>query len=86
MFVVLRLAGLRWRWCQSERTRRGWHMVIRLVGDLEPAELVALQALLGSDRKREALNIMRVIAIRRWPRKDGRNTRWNLLFERKLKI
>lgn len=83
-WAVLRVVGLVPRWIRTDRTRRGWHVLIGLNQNLQPAEIVALQAILGSDDRREALNIMRVIAIRkRDPGPFWRN-RWNLLFSRKL--
>lgn len=69
-----------------ERTRRGWHVVIRLREKLLPSEIVALQSILGSDGRREALNFMRAFAMRQkcngvtgyWRK------RWNILFAGKL--
>lgn len=46
-----------------------------------PAEIVALQAVLGSDRRRETLNLMRVMS-EFGP--EG-NKRWNILYRSKLK-
>jgi len=51
------------------------------------AEQVAAQAILGSDKKREELNLMRVLAIRRNPKLDRwTRERWNLLFDYKIKL
>jgi len=48
---------------------------------MSDSELVALQFALGSDRRRETLNLMRVMSRPSDPK--GRN-RWNILYERKL--
>lgn len=53
-------------------------MVIQWDRAFEPAEQVAVQAILGSDPYREALNLTRVFA---GPDPDGC---WNILFSRKL--
>lgn len=53
-----------WRWpvagVRYDRTRRGWHVVIKIGRELEPAVIVAAQTILGSDPHREAFNLMRV--------------------------
>lgn len=85
LWAVCRIVGLRPIWIRSDRTRRGWHVVIALRERLEPAELVALQACMGSDRRRETLNLLRVIGMRRSPiRSTFWHTRWNLLYASKL--
>lgn len=65
---------------RHDRTRRGWHVVIRWNRKFEPAERVALQAVLGSDVKRETLNLMRVIGGR-----HRGNKRWNILYSHKIR-
>lgn len=67
-----------------DRTRRGFHVVIWLSESLTRAELVALQACLGSDARREALNLMRVRSMRVYGCPPRDRARWNLLFEEKL--
>jgi hypothetical protein len=62
-----------------ERTARGWHVVIGLSISITPIETVALQAILGSDPRRESLNLMRVLYG------GGSDKRWNILYKRKLK-
>ncbi len=61
------------------RTRRGWHMVVEWNRELKLLEIVAIRAILGSDWKRKALNLMRVRSG-----KAASSPRWNFLFERKL--
>jgi hypothetical protein len=84
IFTVLRIVGVRpdrQRGILLERTRRGWHVIIKLREKLKPAETVALQACMGSDGRREALNLMRARCHRVTPY-WGR--RWNILFSGKL--
>lgn len=85
IWSVCRIVGLRPIWIESRRTRRGWHVVIQLNDRLQPAELVALQAVLRSDPRRETLNLCRVLGMRRSPVVSAFwRSRWNLLYERKL--
>jgi hypothetical protein len=85
MFAVLRTIGLRPVLLRTDRTRRGWHVLIKLSRALQPAETVAVQALLGSDSRRESLNLMRAMSVvRRDPGPFWRR-RWNLLFSSKLR-
>lgn len=53
-----------WRWpiiaVRFDKTRHGWHVIIGVRKKLAPPLIVAAQAVLGSDPKREAFNIMRV--------------------------
>lgn len=65
---------------RCDRTRRGWHIVIRWSRKFQPIEHVAIQAILGSDYRRETLNLMRVLS---GPRGAG-TKRWNLLYSGKL--
>lgn len=85
LWAVCRIVGLRPMWIETRRTRHGWHVRIKLHDRLEPAELVAFQACCGSDSRREALNLMRVLAIRRNQITDPFwLKRWNLLYADKL--
>ena len=47
----------------------------------EPAALVAMQAILGSDRNREALNLMRALS---GTEGEVERVSWNILYSRKL--
>lgn len=65
-----------WGWTvegmRIDRTRRGYHVVVAVREKLEPALVVAAQAILGSDPNREAFGLMRVLAashVRPWWRK-----------------
>lgn len=69
------------------KTKRGWHIHIETRERLNPPEIIAIQAILGSDRNRECLNMYRWLCMR--DRYNGLprywKKRWNLSFERKLK-
>lgn len=49
------------------RTRRGWHVTVDVPRRIAFMRVVLLQALLGSDWKRETFNSRRAIAWRRVP-------------------
>ena len=68
---------------QYSRTRKGWHVLIAHNGRCTPSEIVACQFALGSDPRRETLNLMRVLRIRTAPRFWRK--RFNLLYSEKLK-
>jgi hypothetical protein len=85
IFAVCRIVGVRPLWIESRRTARGWHLRIRFHNRFEPAELVAFQAACGSDPRRESLNLMRVLNIRRHGAAPFWRKRWNLLYSEKLK-
>jgi hypothetical protein len=74
---VLRNVGLNPEWIRWDRTARGWHIIVRLRERLDRGTCVAVQLLLGSDRKREAFNLCRALS-------GNKSLRWNLLFEVKL--
>ena len=56
-----------WDWqleaVRFDKTRRGWHVIIAVAVDLEPALVVLGQAIMGSDLKREAFNTMRLMQL-----------------------
>jgi hypothetical protein len=84
IWLVLRKLDLRPRWIETFRTRKGWHVWIKLTRAISRGARVALQAVLGSDPRREELNLMRVIAIERHDIRGTWAERWNLLFAHKL--
>lgn len=49
---------------------------------LDPAQMVALQSVLGSDPRREALNLMRVLSLSKMTPRYWKK-RWNLLYRSK---
>ena len=64
-------------WIEYDRTNRGYHVIIRWNRKFRPLETIAIQAILGSDRRRELFALARVMS-------GARSKRWNLLFEYKL--
>lgn len=78
VFHVLRITP---EWMRFDRTAHGWHMVLKLPRKLPMLATVALQAILGSDPRRETLNLMRALTSP----KGFAAERWNVLFERKIK-
>lgn len=77
---VFRLLKIAPEWYRYDRTRRGWHVLIKLPRKLPKLATVALQAILGSDPARESLNLMRALS----PHLDTfAAARWNVLFREK---
>lgn len=62
------------------RTQRGWHVIVHVRQRIAMMRVIALQAALGSDWKREMFNSRRAVAWRYIPR-YWRN-RVNVLYER----
>lgn len=82
MCQLLARGGRRLLWMRQERSAsgKGWHLTLRLTPPCSgPMEVVAWQAILGSDRYREACNVLRVRALkyvsRYW------RERWNVLYD-----
>lgn len=75
--VCLREAGVSVGRVEVRETARGFHVVLHLE-EMLPSDLavVALQAILGSDGIREAINFNRALS-------DDREDAWNILFETK---
>lgn len=84
LFVLLRMCGLRVKHICDTRSRRGWHRVITLTETLGKFEIIAIQALAGSDRRREGLNLMRALRSRECGMSRFQESRWNILYSRKL--
>lgn len=85
IFVTFRAIGIRTKWVRFDRTRKGWHVILCLNTEISPSQTIALQAILGSDKRRETLNLMRVMEMERHGATPFWRKRWNLLYERKLK-
>lgn len=80
--AVLNVCGLKAVSVESRRSVSGgrhWRVVVDR--DLTPAETVALQACMGSDLKRETLNLSRVLFNRH---EQGEPGAWNLLYDAKV--
>jgi hypothetical protein len=70
-----------WRWMPS--TNAGFHVEIIVFNfKYSPVVVVALQAILGSDWKRETYNLMRALVVDQAP--DFWHQRWNVLYSTKL--
>jgi hypothetical protein len=79
-FRIARILGIRIRWVRLDRSHSGrWHMLIEWAARFSKLETIALQAMLGSDYKRELFNLYRV-------RSGVKSRRWNFLFESKLDL
>lgn len=81
--------------CSKEyrETARGFHVKIVLDREYPPPYLVAIQAILGSDPRREALNFMRAVSLSALESErvvtcqeeiDFLRMRWQVLFSKKL--
>ena len=66
------------------RTKRGWHVRAGVCGQVEPSVVVAVQAIMGSDWKRETYNLVRARGLARAPAFWRQQGRWNVLYARKL--
>lgn len=75
--AIRRLTGARPVRIRLDRTVRGYHLVIHWDRAWTPFETVALQAILGSDPMREALNFARALA------RPDPGEFWNILYSRK---
>ena len=77
--AVARICGFGVDSIEVERSASGLgrHFIIHVDCDLSPMETVCLQALMGSDLKRETLNFARV-------RSGVQDDRWNLLYDKKV--
>lgn len=83
--VTWMCAVLRWRIVavRIDRTRHGYHVVVGIRNRLTPATIVAAQAILFSDWRREVFNLLRVSKLNDAP-KFWRD-RWNVLYSRHVK-
>jgi hypothetical protein len=82
LFSLARVCGfVPYAVCYS-KTRRGWHVAALSMEKFKPIELVALQAIFGSDPMREAMDFYRARNIHKadafW------KTRWNIIYSEKV--
>lgn len=78
---LLRRSGYRVGWLMQKRSRsgKGWHLVLATVPVPQtPMEVVALQAILGSDPAREACNVVRARVFPKVPQRY--RSWWNVLY------
>jgi hypothetical protein len=66
---------------EYQKSKRGWHLAVTWNRDFSPAEIVAIQLLLGSDRYREMFNLARILSRVVDTRKCA-----NILFLKKLPV
>lgn len=79
VFMLSQVFGVGVKWAEYTKTRRGWHLSVCWKRKWDNWQTVAIQAMLGSDWKREALGFARLL----WG--GSRPSRhWNLLFSEKL--
>ena len=70
---------------RHRRTKNGWHVVIDSDSlRLTPTQTVAVQAILGSDWRREAFMLTRAVVLHRVPSDWQKSRSWNTLYDRKL--
>jgi hypothetical protein len=80
--MVCRTVGLDVYNYEFTQTARGWHGMVLLCEKVAPAVEVALQAIMGSDWKRETFNLQRALVLAGAP--DFWRERWNVLYANKL--
>jgi hypothetical protein len=77
---VCNTVGVPVEYYRCDRTRNGWHVTVRVARRINALSVVALQAIMGSDPRREAFNLMRVRNLRSvapfW------RGRWNVFYTR----
>lgn len=71
-------------WKTCHRTARGFHMEFTLAKTYPPLAIVAIQALVGSDRRREIFNLLRALVLGSAPEFWRQSGRWNTLYAEKL--
>lgn len=65
------------------RTRHGWHLLIAVDAELDPVTVVAAQAILGSDWKREVFVLYRAARLGSYAPHWRLAKRWNALYSSK---
>lgn len=87
IFSICRIVGIKPLATRYHRTKRGWHITL-FMGDESPSltrnDIVTMQSILGSDPMREALNLMRVRAMRGKRVPKFWKQRWNILYDYKV--
>lgn len=64
---------------EYRRTRHGWHVCVTVRRRVTPLQVVAVQAILGSDWRRETFNLVRARRLSRVPRYW--RERFNVLYD-----
>lgn len=76
--AALHLLDIKPEGVKVSQTRRGFHVTIIAPKRFTPLQLVAIQAILGSDSLRECMNLRRAI--------EDAPGHWNVLFHHKMTI
>lgn len=79
----LRVCRLSPVFLRYDKTQHGFHIVLKVKEPLGPWETLALQAILGSDPRREAMNWFRLANT---PGTKQAEKHWNILYERKIYV
>lgn len=80
IYLLLDRAGYELRHVESRRTVNGWHLWLTLEpAPRTPFEVIALQAILGSDPLRESVNLLR--ARKLWRTPEFAREWWNVLYK-----
>lgn len=67
---------------EMHETAKGFHVILEIKEPLEPLSIVLVQALCGSDLRRETFNMARVLKLSDAP--TFWQSRWNVLYSEKL--
>ena len=70
---------------EVRRTAKGYHIYFTLEHKLSDPEIIALQAIMGSDYRREMFNWLRT-ANGNWEKYKEKNLEWNVMFSSKKRI
>lgn len=80
---VFKLLRLRLRDVKIYKTRKGWHVKIEIKERIKsPITLTLIQALMGSDYRRETFNMIRAYNLDK--KKGAIKEAWNVLYYKKL--
>ena len=78
---VKSILGLDINSVKIEKSHSGnYHITFEVQNNLNDFEIVAIQAMMGSDYKRECYNLLRVASGK------FKNKEWNILFKKKINI
>jgi hypothetical protein len=77
---VARENGVRIRWTRIDKTRHGWHVTAQLSHEVMPLQIVLMQALCGSDYRRETFNGVRALTVETEEIPEFWSERFNQLF------
>jgi hypothetical protein len=84
LYSIARIIGLCPVSVCYKRTRRGWHVAVTFLERFTDVELIAIQAILGDDPMRGALNFMRYLESKGKKVPKFWRDRSNILYRRKL--